>query len=516
MSRNKFEISLALILVAVTLSSCSKKSGGSSYGSSGYGGSGYGGGLTLSSFFPGTVDVNTYRSLYINGSGFSASGNTVSIGGVDCKVSYESEYSITCNMPSFWSPGTGKFSIVVKTAGGGSVTSQDQFEIKMVKPYAWSVSPNQGSVLGGTTVTIEGWDFHPSKSSVTIGGTPCAITARGADSITCVTGSRVSPDHRSLVQVTNETGYTSSVDYPFFSYEAVAPVVQAPPVAPLPWWQPAAPARPGQIPAFVPAPPAQPAPPAPPAVLARPEGQALQHFDAVEPFSIALHGRDPAPGEGDIYHEMIQKVKESGMDADSRRDVVHEILFLEALFRDREPLLHQTRNNPRGLQLWNPQHMGVALIGVQGFFHAEYASEAGGHGQAYSMKERLNYIHGVWTQSYLKARADHQLPLYFMKAFRQGAACTDGKTEGLINSFIIPIQLENYDLSRGCHSTREYLNKIYSLASAEASWLRVEMNREFMEAFLRRKVGTHFNGHVLDQAFVDEGLAYAEHVLMIF
>lgn len=48
------------------------------------------------------------------------------------------------------------------------------------------VSPTQGSLHGGTDVTITGFGFSQS-TSVTIGGTTCLVTSRTATEMTCVT-----------------------------------------------------------------------------------------------------------------------------------------------------------------------------------------------------------------------------------------------------------------------------------------------------------------------------------------
>jgi hypothetical protein len=61
-----------------------------------------------------------------------------------------------------------------------------------VTPSVTSISPNNGSSLGGTLVTITGTNFAASAPGVTVtlNGIPCAVQTSSSTSITCITGAR--------------------------------------------------------------------------------------------------------------------------------------------------------------------------------------------------------------------------------------------------------------------------------------------------------------------------------------
>ena len=233
------QISMALIL-ALTLSSCqkNKSSQGGPYfgGGGGGGGGGSGGGAprtpTLSHFYPthGSIFGGTY--VYLSGSDFSSSGNKVTIGGVNCKISYEYSFYISCKVESSSSARIGQSTLTVKTAEGVEVTSSDHFTFQMESPSISSFTPDRGPVSGGTSITIHGSRFAPT-STVTLSNLPCAVTARSVNSLTCLTGRAIYPDRLTTLRVSNGVGFETFAPG-YFNYEAVVPAPPLPPPPPRP------------------------------------------------------------------------------------------------------------------------------------------------------------------------------------------------------------------------------------------------------------------------------------------
>ena len=67
-----------------------------------------------------------------------------------------------------------------------------------------SISPSEGSILGGQEVTITGAGFHRVENTmVQIGDTPCEVTSVDLTTIVCITGSKGAEVLSSLVEVTS-------------------------------------------------------------------------------------------------------------------------------------------------------------------------------------------------------------------------------------------------------------------------------------------------------------------------
>lgn len=120
--------------------------------------------------------------LTITGTGF-AEGVTVTVGGAECTVSAVTETTITCTTTAH---AAGEVDVVVANAGGGQVTAAAAFTYEPINPVVVSASPPSGSVDGGTSLTISGSGFVEG-ASVTVGGSPCTVTAITETSITCTT-----------------------------------------------------------------------------------------------------------------------------------------------------------------------------------------------------------------------------------------------------------------------------------------------------------------------------------------
>jgi len=61
-----------------------------------------------------------------------------------------------------------------------------------IYPVITSVSPSQGSLRGGTTVTITGNGFNNVTSAlrVLVGGVKCTVVSASIDTVKCITGKK--------------------------------------------------------------------------------------------------------------------------------------------------------------------------------------------------------------------------------------------------------------------------------------------------------------------------------------
>jgi len=67
------------------------------------------------------------------------------------------------------------------------------YPIVFIAAMVTSITPNTGSLAGGTRLSIHGNGFSNvmTRNSVTIGGSPCIITSSSYTTITCITGSSI-------------------------------------------------------------------------------------------------------------------------------------------------------------------------------------------------------------------------------------------------------------------------------------------------------------------------------------
>ncbi|KAL7883851.1 hypothetical protein SRHO_G00015090 [Serrasalmus rhombeus] len=130
---------------------------------------------------PQTTTVFGLRTLTVQGLNFEGqtNGSSVLIGGVDCAVLNWTNENITCLLPSL-PPGVYDVSVGMGNRGYP--------QIRYVLQVS-GLSPQQGSLYGGTTVTITGSGFSPdlTDNTVTLGGTRCEVTAAWDHQLKCVT-----------------------------------------------------------------------------------------------------------------------------------------------------------------------------------------------------------------------------------------------------------------------------------------------------------------------------------------
>jgi len=143
---------------------------------------------TLSSISPTSGPYTGSRNVTLTGTGFFADGLEVQIGGVSLtNVAFVNATTITGTTPPL---SAGSHDVTVSNSGSDfnyTSTLTSGFAAHAA-PNVVSVSPDFGSALGGTTITInvsEG--IYDESISVTVGGASCGSVVVGLSSLTCVT-----------------------------------------------------------------------------------------------------------------------------------------------------------------------------------------------------------------------------------------------------------------------------------------------------------------------------------------
>jgi IPT/TIG domain-containing protein len=129
-------------------------------------------------------------SVTIAGTGFTAATSVEFGTTAAASFTITSDTSITAIAPA---ASAGTVDVTVVSAGGASATtSADQFTF-VAAPTVSSLSPNSGSVWGGTSVTITGANFSDA-TSVLFGDTGAGFTVDGDTSITAISPPGEAPD----------------------------------------------------------------------------------------------------------------------------------------------------------------------------------------------------------------------------------------------------------------------------------------------------------------------------------
>lgn len=163
-------------------------------------------------------------TLTLSGNNFDGRPMTVTVGGVAAtSVTRVSSTSATCVTPA----GVAGAVDVVLSTPGGSATKTGGFSYLAAAPTVTSVSPNTGTSVGGTPVTITGTNFT-GATSVTFGGTAAtSVIVVGPTSITCVTPAGT-PSAAVAVAVTTPSGTGSLPSgYTYNALPTVTSVVNA-------------------------------------------------------------------------------------------------------------------------------------------------------------------------------------------------------------------------------------------------------------------------------------------------
>ncbi|KAG9339164.1 hypothetical protein JZ751_024022 [Albula glossodonta] len=133
-----------------------------------------------------------HTSLTIQGTNFEGQGSydSVFIGETECRIEQWSSSNITCLLPQL-PPAMYEVHVQVGTWGYATTNNGTNATIEYILEVT-SVSPMQGSLYGGTKVTIGGSGFSSSMSDnrVSMGGTWCDITFASENQLECVTESK--------------------------------------------------------------------------------------------------------------------------------------------------------------------------------------------------------------------------------------------------------------------------------------------------------------------------------------
>ncbi|KAK3532561.1 hypothetical protein QTP86_024146, partial [Hemibagrus guttatus] len=144
---------------------------------------------TITGVSPQTTNVYGIRFLTIMGTNFGGqiSGSSVLIGGVACEVQQWTDTLITCLLPKL-PPGSYDIKVIVGNQGYPLISSGVNAIIEYILQVT-GISPQYGSLFGGTTVTITGSGFSPvlEDNKVTLGETICKVTAVSINQLQCVT-----------------------------------------------------------------------------------------------------------------------------------------------------------------------------------------------------------------------------------------------------------------------------------------------------------------------------------------
>ena len=180
---------------------------------------------TAASAYPAVCPIGSFTGVAVAGNGFTGS-ESLSISGSDVVVFSPSfaggTYSFFVQAQLGAVPGARNFEI---RSGSELVIFTGLIEVVEASPVVTNVSPTQGSVLGGTTVTLTGSNFR-SGSIVTFGDVEA--TSVTVDSSTQITA--VSPaNNMETVEVKVETPdgqlfSSNSITFDFFAQPTIAAV----------------------------------------------------------------------------------------------------------------------------------------------------------------------------------------------------------------------------------------------------------------------------------------------------
>lgn len=173
---------------------------------------------TVSSLTPASGTSSGGTSVTISGANF-VSGAKVTFGGTAGTVTATTATAITVTTPAH---AAGVVSVVVTNPDGQSATLTNGFTYTAPAVAITRVSPNSGTRLGGTTVTISGSGFA-SGAKVTFGGSSATVRSLGSTSISVRTPAHAVGAVNVVVTNTNgqsatlTNGYTySNNGFPFF------------------------------------------------------------------------------------------------------------------------------------------------------------------------------------------------------------------------------------------------------------------------------------------------------------
>ncbi|XP_068250285.1 fibrocystin-L-like [Palaemon carinicauda] len=184
------------------------------------------------------IQVRTGVTLTISGTGFGTTTcqSSVKIGPASCTVTASSDTSITCDLDdenNVVSLKAFPVAVTIANRGRASVSVSDYINEGQVTivPVVSAFTPTEGSVAGGTLVTITGTGLvaFDDQVSVSLGSGNCAVESLSATIITCTT----SPTPESTVTLTvyvsvfNIPAFSDSVSSTYIFSAAATPTVSA-------------------------------------------------------------------------------------------------------------------------------------------------------------------------------------------------------------------------------------------------------------------------------------------------
>lgn len=146
---------------------------------------------TVSSLSVSQGSVSGSEELVIHGSGFEDSKTSVHIGPNPCNVTSLYSTLIKCTTPA---NAPGIYDVKVYVNGKGYAVDSRSLESKL--PHftyvleITGISPQYGSIFGGTIVTVTGHGFSDNNAAnaVDIGDVPCKVLSSKSTEIVCKTG----------------------------------------------------------------------------------------------------------------------------------------------------------------------------------------------------------------------------------------------------------------------------------------------------------------------------------------
>ena len=180
---------------------------------------------TVSSISPADGPLSGNVSVTVTGTNFTAATQVKFGSAASASITVTSPTTIVAIAPSAADPAT--VDVTVTTPSGRSATSSaDQFTYLAI-PVVTSLSPNQGPVSGGTSVTIAGSGFATATSVTFAGVSATGFTVESDTDIIAVAPAQTNPaPFGATVQVTTSGGTAgngSAADT--FTYTAVVPTV---------------------------------------------------------------------------------------------------------------------------------------------------------------------------------------------------------------------------------------------------------------------------------------------------
>ena len=167
---------------------------------------------TVTSITPNSGNINGGTAVTVTGTGFLA-GATLSVGGTPATgVTLVSSTSITAVTPAH---AAGAVNVMVTNTDtqSGTLNSGYTYSTANSAPTVTSISPNSGTINGGTAVTIRGTGFL-AGATVKLGGT----SATGVSVVNSTTIAATTPAHAAgatSVVVTNTDAKTGTLNNGF-------------------------------------------------------------------------------------------------------------------------------------------------------------------------------------------------------------------------------------------------------------------------------------------------------------